>query len=39
MIPDSWKVFHPSASNEDNGVFLEIMADPWNIGGYLDSIG
>jgi hypothetical protein len=39
MIPDSWKVFHPSASNEDNGVFLEVMADPWNIRGHLDSIG
>jgi hypothetical protein len=39
MIPNSWKVFHPTSPNEDNGVFLEVMANPWNISGYLDSIG
>src|SRR4030043_2215448 len=39
MIPNSWKVFYPTSSNEDNGVFLEVMANPWNISGYLDSIG
>src|SRR4030042_6825675 len=39
MIPNSWKVFYPTSSNEDNGVFLEVMANPWNISGHLDSIG
>jgi hypothetical protein len=39
MIPNSWKVFYPSSPNENNGMFLEVMADPWNISGHLDSIG
>ena len=39
MIPNSRKVFHPSSPNEDNGVFLEVMANPWDISGYFDSIG
>jgi hypothetical protein len=39
MIPNSWKIFHPSSSNENNGVFLEVMANPWNISGYLDPVG
>jgi hypothetical protein len=39
MIPNSWKVFYPSSSNENNGVFLKVMADPWNIGGHLDRVG
>jgi hypothetical protein len=39
MIPNSWKVFDPSSSNENNGMFLEVMANPWNISGHLDSIG
>jgi len=39
VISNSWKVFYPSSSNENDGVFLKVMADSWNIGGYLDSIG
>jgi hypothetical protein len=39
VVSNSWKVFDPSSSNENNGVFLKVMADPWNIGGDLDSIG
>jgi hypothetical protein len=39
MIPNPGKVFHPSSSDEDNRVFLEIMANPWDISGHLDSIG
>jgi hypothetical protein len=39
MIPNSWKVFHPSSSDEDDRVFLEVMANTWNISSHFDSIG
>jgi hypothetical protein len=39
VIPDSRKVFYPSSPNENNGMLLEVMADPWNISRYLDSVG
>jgi hypothetical protein len=39
MIPYSRKVFYPSSSNKNNGVFLKIMADAWNISGDFDAIG
>jgi hypothetical protein len=39
MIPNSWKVLYPSTSYEDNGVFLEVVTNSWDISGDLDSIG
>jgi hypothetical protein len=39
MVPYSGQVFYPSSSNEDNGVFLEVMADTWDIGGHLNAVG
>jgi hypothetical protein len=39
VIPDSRKVFYPSSSNENNGMLLEVMADPWNISRHLYSVG
>jgi hypothetical protein len=39
VIPNTWKVFHPSTPNEDNRMLLKVVADPWNIRGHFDSIG
>src|SRR4030042_6481385 len=39
MVPHPRKVFPPTASNKNNGVFLEVMTNPRNISGHLDSIG
>ena len=39
VISNSWKVFYPSPSNEDNRVFLKVMTDPWDIGGHFDCVG
>jgi hypothetical protein len=39
MVSNSWKVFDPSSSNENDGVFLEIVANAWDIGGHLNPIG
>src|SRR4030042_1129232 len=39
MVPHPRKVFPPTASNKNNGVFLEVMANPRNIIGDLESIG
>jgi hypothetical protein len=38
MISNPWQVFHPSSTDEDNRMFLEVMANPWNIGGHFDPI-
>jgi hypothetical protein len=39
VIPNSWKVLHPSSPDENNGMFLEVMTNPRNISGDFDSIG
>ena len=39
MISDPGEVLDPSASDKDDGVFLEVVADARNIGGHFDSVG
>jgi hypothetical protein len=39
VIPNSWKVFHPSTADENNGVFLEVVTNSGNVSGNFDSIG
>jgi hypothetical protein len=39
VITDSWKIFYPSSSNENNGMFLKIVTNPRDVCGDLDSIG
>jgi hypothetical protein len=38
MIPNSWKIFYPSSSNENNGMLLEVVANPRDVRGDLDPI-
>lgn len=39
MVPDSGKVLHSTAPNENDGVLLQIMADPGNVGRHFDPVG
>ena len=39
VVTNTWKVFHPTAANEDDGVLLEVMAFTADIGDYFESIG
>jgi hypothetical protein len=39
MIPNSRKIFYPSSSNENNGMLLEVVANPRDISGDFDPIG
>ena len=39
MIPHAGQVLHPSSSNENNGVFLEVMANTRDVGSYFNAIG
>jgi hypothetical protein len=38
MIADTGQVLNPAATDENNGVFLQVMADAGDIRGNLDSI-
>jgi hypothetical protein len=37
MVPDSGQIFYPAASNQNDGMFLKIVPDAWNIGGNFYS--
>jgi hypothetical protein len=39
VIPNSRKVLHPPPSNENNGVLLEVVANPRDISSNFHSIG
>jgi hypothetical protein len=39
VIPNSWKIFDPSSTDKNNGVFLEVVANTWDIGSYFDAVG
>ena len=39
VVTDTGKVFDAATANEHNRVLLQIVSDPWNVGGYLNSIG
>lgn len=38
VIPYSGQILHPSTSNEDNGVFLEVMTNTWDVGSHFDAV-
>jgi hypothetical protein len=38
-VTDTGKVFHSTTANENNGVFLEVVADAGDIGGYFYACG
>lgn len=31
VVTDTWKVFNSASPDEDDGVFLQVMTDTWNI--------
>ena len=39
MIADSGKILHAAAADQDDGMFLEVMADARNIRSHLDAVG
>jgi len=39
VIADSGEVLHATAADQDDGVFLEVMADARDISAHLDAIG
>jgi hypothetical protein len=39
VVTDTWKVLHPSAANEDDGVFLEVVAFTADVGDDFESVG
>lgn len=39
MVADTWKVFYPAAANEDDGVFLEVVAFTTDVGDDFEAVG
>jgi hypothetical protein len=39
VVPDSGQVLYPAPPDQYDGVLLQVVAFPANIGGYFDSIG
>lgn len=39
VVTDTWKVFHPAAANEDDGVFLEVVAFAADVGDDFETVG
>jgi hypothetical protein len=39
MIPDPGEVFNPAAANQNHRMFLQIVTDTGDIGGYLGPVG
>jgi hypothetical protein len=38
VVTNTWKVLHPSAANEDDGVFLEVVAFTADVGDDFESV-
>ena len=39
MVSHPWKILDSSSSNQDNGVFLEVVSNAGDVGGDFNSIG
>src|SRR5919197_2877146 len=39
LVPDAREVLYPAATHEDDGVLLQVVADPGDVGGDLDARG
>jgi hypothetical protein len=39
VITNTWKVFHPPAANENDGVLLEVVAFSADVGDDFESVG
>jgi hypothetical protein len=38
MITDAGKVFYTAPADKNNRVFLKVMANTWDIGGYFSTV-
>jgi hypothetical protein len=38
MIPNPGEVLDTSTTNQNDGVFLQVMSDTRDVGGYLDPV-
>jgi len=39
VVTHTGEILHAAATNEHDGVLLEVMADAWDIRGDLDAVG
>jgi hypothetical protein len=39
MVPNPGEVLDTSTAYQNDGVFLQVVSDSWNVGGNLYSVG